>query len=117
MSETLTPRQAEVARLYRAGWTVDGIAERLGVAEKSVRTYANQVRRAGVAIPRAPQRGGWQRRVSWGEVCRLAREGLRQAAIAERLGCSKQTVSKILCDMRAAGEPLPPGGRWPGRGA
>lgn len=109
----LPPRVAEVVRLYRQGWTCAGIADHIGVSAKSVRTYANIARRAGVQFPRAPQTGGPKRRIQFGDVCRLAREGLKQDEIAAQLGTTQKYVSKVLIAMRAAGEPLPPGGRWP----
>lgn len=107
----LSPQLQEVARLYRLGWTVDGMAARLGVSEKTIREYGYRVRQLGIELPRAPMRGGPPRRVSYGEVCRLANEGLRQFEIAARLGVSQKAVSRILIEMRAAGVSLPPGGR------
>lgn len=110
-------KHEEILRLYRAGWQPAEIGARLGMKAHTVVTYAGYMRRKGIDVPRAPATGGAARRVNYGEVCRLAREGLNQPQIAARLGCSQKNVSKILCAMRAAGEPLPQGGRWPKGGS
>jgi len=106
-------RVEEVARLYRAGWTVANIAERMGLRPGTVRIYATHARRAGGDVPNAPATGGWPRRVQFGEVCRLAREGLAHHEIGARLGANQSRISRIIRMMREAGEPLPP----PRRGA
>lgn len=110
-------KHAEIVRLYRAGWQPAEIGARLGMKAHSVVTYANAMRRKGFDVPRAPATGGPQRRVNYGDVCRLANEGLRQKDIAAQLGITEKAVSRILIAMRKEGVPLPPGGRWPKGGA
>lgn len=107
----------EVARLYAAGWQPETIAARFGVKPQTVHTYAHQARRAGIDVPRAPATGGFARRHDYAALLRMAQAGTPNGEIARALGCSRNLVSKVLTAMRRDGVPLPPGGRWPERGA
>jgi len=106
-------KMAEVARLYRAQWTTDTIAEKLRLAPRSVITYAHTLRLAGVDVPRGPQIGGGPGKINLAECAELRRKGWKQAALAARYGSTQTAVSEALRRAREAGLDAGPAGRWP----
>lgn len=105
---------AEIARLYRLRWTVEAIAQRVGVSPRSVQTYAGRLRRReGLDLPRAPASWCPPARIKLGECCRPHAEGWTQAALAERYGVTRNAISRALNDGARAGIPTGPLGRWP----
>jgi predicted transcriptional regulator len=113
MPVQLSPQMAEVARLYRAQWTVDGIAQKLGVSATTVRQYAHLARQRGADIPRAAATGGFPRRMDYAAVLRMWEAGQRQRDIATTLGVTQKAVSKALVAMARDGVVMRPLGRWP----
>lgn len=102
----------EIARLYRAQWTPDGIAAKLGLAVRTVVSYATILRQRGEDIPRAPQTGGNEPKIPVGECCRLHAEGWTQQRLADRYGVSQKGVSACLRRAAKSGIPTGPLGRW-----
>ena len=98
----MTPAQAEIARLYAAGWQPAEIAERRGCCIRTVYQHAYAARRRGETVPDA-ERGRPARSVEYSEYVRLHRLGWRGARIAEHFGVSASTVCRALRIMRDAG--------------
>lgn len=111
----LEAKMAEVARLYRAQWTVAAIAGKVGLSERSVVTYATLLRRRGEDVPRAPATGGNPRKIHMAECARLHAEGWTQRRLAQRYGVNQTAISSCLRIAAAAGIETGRLGRWPGR--
>lgn len=110
-------RMQEVARLYRARWTVAGIAAKLGVSKYTVRAYAKEARKAGLDVPRGVATGGQPRRLDYAAVLRMWEAGHRQRAIADAFGVHPTSIGKALRGMARDGIVSRPLGRWPQRDA
>ncbi|MBP0492202.1 helix-turn-helix domain-containing protein [Roseomonas indoligenes] len=102
----LTPREAEVARLYKARWAASAIADKLGISISAVYDYASKARRKGIDLPLQDMPGA-PRKLDWRAVTQLARDGVVQKQIAASLGITERAVSKILHAQRQAGVNVP----------
>lgn len=108
---------AMVARLYKARWPVEAIAERLGVSVKTVYAHAYFARKKGLPVPRAEVVGGYERKIDYGRAARMGREGKSHAEIAAHFGVGTSAISQAFARMRRDGIDCGPAGRWPKREA
>lgn len=108
----LTPRQAEVARLYLARWATADIAAHLGVAPPTVSTMASRIRRLGVALPPLPK-SGRPPRCDHALIRCLHRAGRTYPQIAAQVGVPVGTVRNAIVAARRRGMDVPHHPRTP----
>lgn len=106
MIEPLTASEAEVARLYRAGWQVETIAQRFGCSPRTIHQHAYRIRKKGHDLARN-HGGGPARKVDFFVYARMARDGKPQTQIARECGVCVSTVSRSLSKLREDGATVP----------
>jgi predicted transcriptional regulator/transposase len=107
----LAVSDAELLALRQAGLWNPEIARRLGCSVPAVNARLQKLRREGVAVPIPPgPRPNAARRVNDEQLLALARQGLRPAAMAARLGVRASRVGRRLAALRRRGL-LPPASR------
>lgn len=96
--------------MWAAGADVWDIMEATGYScPQSVYASMRQMRLRGIkrAVTRNGNRGGGSKPWRRPRVVALKQAGLRNCMIAERLGCSREVINKLVWDARRLGE-LPP---------
>ena len=103
-------RNKRVLELLKEGKKPRFIADEIGCSQQTIYNLKSQFKKAGLLgdgpatdpepVAEEPQGGGKDSAV----VKKLLREGLTDAAIAERLGCMERTVAFIRKRMQARGE-------------
>jgi transposase-like protein len=102
----LVGQEAEVAAAYRAGATIEVLAERHGCSTESIRSVLHD---ASVGLrargPRSPLAG------AEADVVAAYEAGATLRELAERFGANARTIRKVLLDR---GVPMRGPGRRPG---